>query len=363
MPGLIRQATENASQAIHHKTGRCKICSKSNSYMSNTRKAWLWIAGILAAAGTATTLLLMLVPRTPPISLRGAIIARSADPNKEVPIAGAEITAADGLPASDSKSAASGFFRITLPPRIRPGHRILLRFRHPGYEPLDLNVPAGNQLYVIRMSPIRPESHAQSHRLLGAISKSTIRVRYTVKAPTALDVGSQVKTLQVVNTGNVPCNGRRPCSPDGKWKAAIGSAVLDAGEGNVFRNVRVSCIAGPCPFTRIFPNGFSHGGRRIMVSARDWSDTATFLIEADVFHPMASDDVRVAYPFVVGRTLSFTVPASAEGVCLDADVNGEAIVFPLGPELILPWASCVASTPEGQTRIYRCELKPGYRFQ
>jgi hypothetical protein len=110
------------------------------------------------------------------------------------------------------------------------------------------------------------------------------------------------------NTGNVPCEGRPPCSPDGRWKAAIGSTSLDAGEGQEFQNARVSCIAGPCPFTRIESDGFSRGGRKISVSVRNWSDTATFLEEAEVVHTMLSDVIRQAYPSIFDRTMTFTLP-------------------------------------------------------
>jgi hypothetical protein len=329
--------------------------------MNTTRRVIIWIAVALALGGTAAALVLIYVARRAPITLKGAVIALNSDVDRQQPLTDVNIRVIDGFPASDCKTDSSGFFRITLPKWIMQGHRVMLQFRHPGYHPLDLPAAAGDELYVVRMMPDRPERLVQTHRPL--ISISNITIRYTVKATTSLNVGSQVRTFQVVNTGNVPCNGRDPCSPDGKWKAAIGSAILDAGEGDVFHNVRVSCIAGPCPFTKIESNGFSQGGRRITVSATDWSDTATFLVEADVFHPMASDDVRIAYPVVFGETLSFTVPPSAEGVSIEADVNGDAIVFPLGPDLLLPWASCVTPVNQAQTRIYRCELKPGYRFK
>ena len=52
----------------------------------------------------------------------------------------------------------------------------------------------------------------------------------------------------------------------------MGSASMDAGEGNEFRNARTSCIAGPCPFTKIEDEDFAQNGRTINVSARNWSD-------------------------------------------------------------------------------------------
>ena len=42
---------------------------------------------------------------------------------------------------------------------------------------------------------------------------------------------------------------------------------------------------------------------------------------------------------------------------------GRSIIFPLGPSLFLSWANCNGRVNPDQTRVYRCELKPGYRFQ
>jgi len=98
------------------------------------------------------------------------------------------------------------------------------------------------------------------------------------------------------------------------------------------------------------------------VAAIAWSDTATFLVEAEVVHPMQSDVVRNSYPVIFGDALNFTLPPAAEGVSIQAELNGETIVFPLGPALILSWADCNARINPDQTRVYRCELKPGYRW-
>ena len=184
-----------------------------------------------------------------------------------------------------------------------------------------------------------------------------------MKTTSELDVGSAVRTFQVTNTGNKPCEGRIPCSPDGKWKAAISATSLDASEGNQFRNARVSCIAGPCPFTRIEDEGLTDGGRVMHAVARDWSDTATFLVEAEVVHPMVSDLVRESYPVIFGQTMSFSLPALAEGPSIEAEVNGEAIVFPFGPDLYLSWAQCSLGTSKDQSKVYHCQLKPGCGFK
>src|SRR5439155_1337906 len=154
----------------------------------------------------------------------------------------------------------------------------------------------------------------------------------------------------------IACKGQHPCSPDGKWKAALGSASLDAGPGNELRDARASCIAGPCPFTEIESNHIPQGEQLISVTARNWSDTATFLLEAEVFHPMVSDIIHESYPVIFGEGLNFTLPSAAEGVNIQAEIDGQTVIFPLGPSLFLSWASCNSRVNPDQTRVYRCAL-------
>jgi hypothetical protein len=99
------------------------------------------------------------------------------------------------------------------------------------------------------------------------------------------------------------------------------------------------------------------------VAVRDWSDPATFLIEAEVVHPMTADIVRESFPAILGRTLNFTLPPEAEGVSIEAEVNGTHIVFPLGPDPCLSWAECNVNFEKDRTSTYRCELKPGFEFR
>ena len=73
---------------------------------------------------------------------------------------------------------------------------------------------------------------------------------------------SHQQNLRVVNAANVPCNGRWPCSPEGKWKGRLARATVEAPGGSVLSKARVSCIARPCPFTSIRSDRFSGGGRR-----------------------------------------------------------------------------------------------------
>jgi hypothetical protein len=317
---------------------------------------------VLVLAGLAvTTLVLWRLHKATPITLNGAVIRQDTDPNKELPIADVDVSAANGLAPAESKSDSSGAFHLTLRVGLRRGQPITLEFRHPDYQPLDLKEFIGDKLYIAHLVPIPHPVRVDSSRPPSIVAN--VMVRYSMKSTSAVNIGSAVKTFEVVNKSDVPCRNQHPCSPDGKWKASIASASLDAGEGNEFRNARASCIAGPCPFTRIETDNFSHGGRIISVSARDWSDTTTFLLEAEVVHPMVSDVVRDSYPVIFGQALNFTVPPTAEGVSIQAELNGTAIVFPLGPNLFLSWADCNARVNKDQTKVYRCELKPGYRFR
>jgi hypothetical protein len=318
------------------------------------------LAAVVATLAAILALLLVRSFKLQPMILQGAVIRRDAYPNKEQPIADVDVTVASGLASYAGRSDATGFFRVTLPRGIRAGEALTLTFRHPGYEPLQLSEAAGNSLYIARMVPVSPRaSHAEVHHPETLVAN--LSVRYAVKNTATAEVGSAVKAFHVINAGNVPCDQESPCSSDGRWKAAIGSGSLDAGEGNEFRNVRVSCIAGPCPFTRIEPSQISQSGRMVKASALNWSDTATFLIEAEVFHPWVADLVRTSYPIVFGRTLNFSLPAEAEGPSIEAEIGGERVVFPLGPSLCLSWANCALGV-EHEARTYRCELKPGYRF-
>jgi hypothetical protein len=318
-------------------------------------------AFVIAALVGGVAAVLVAVHRAQPITIKGAVLSQDADPQKQLPIADVQVTGTSGLAVSSSKSDSSGYFSLTLRRGLRRRQPVILRFRHPDYQPLDLNEFIGDKAYIARMTPIPHETQVTPDR--PEVGVSNVRVRYSVKATTEADVGSAVKTFQVVNAGNIPCKGHHPCSPDGKWKAALASASLDAGEGNEFRNARVSCIAGPCPFAKVEFEDLSRGGRNVNVSARNWSDTTTFLLEAEVVHPMVSDLVRISYPVIFGPALNFSLPNSAEGPSIEAEINGDSIVFPLGPDLFLSWADCHVRIDKDQARAYRCELKPGYRFR
>ncbi len=319
-----------------------------------------FLLGVLIAAAVASLLYVRHLRRAT-IQVAGAVITQNEDPRKELPIAGVEVTASDGVAVTRIKSDASGSFAFRFRKRLLRGRpTVKLTFKHPDYQPKEMTARVAGDITVAKLLPL-----ALPKRVDTGGAKQTIGnvvVRYSIKAANVLNVGSAVRSFEIENIGNVPCSGKPPCSPDGKWKAATGSASLDAGGGNEFRNARASCIAGPCPFTKIDTEDLTHPGRTLSVSALAWSDTATFLVEAEVVHPMVSDVVRNSYPVIFGDALNFTLPPAAEGVSLQAEVNGQSIVFPLGPALLLSWADCNARSNPDETRVYRCELKPGYRW-
>ncbi|HWG20638.1 MAG TPA: hypothetical protein VG225_08910 [Terracidiphilus sp.] len=337
----------------------------------NWRKFTLW-AAVGAVGVVAAIVIAVLVahshrwlPRT--VYFQGAVLRQDADPRKQLPISAVAITATDGVTILSTESDASGYFTFKFKENVWPRQILQVTFQKPQYKPFVLTVPLNysgsmKKLYVAELTPTAPQSQAVPGKKLSLVSN--IRIRYTVNTESDENIASAVRTFEVGNQGNVPCNRQAPCSPDGNWKATVGSITLDAGNGNEFRNARASCIAGPCPFTRIDSSGFAHDARVITASALDWSDTATFLLEAEVFRQSINSSVRESYPVIFGRTLNFVLPASQEGVSIEADLDGTPMVFPLGPDLYLSWATCNArgSRDSASSTVYRCELNPGYRF-
>lgn len=333
--------------------------------MSEEKKpAWLLVILVTLGIALAVALIAALVRYEKPVVLRGAVVKQDTDPRKQSPITDVDVNVRVGDGASVAASARSdfsGYFRLSLPRSIRRGRAITLEFRHADYVPLDMKEIVGNQLYIAHLQPLQHLIELPPEQAI--IKISNVFVRYTTETTTSVNVGTGVRTFEVVNKSNVPCNRRPPCSPDGRWKAATASVSLDAGPGNVYQDARLLCIAGPCPFTKIESDEFSAGGPVISASVLGWSDTTTFLLQAEVFREEIGDTVRESYPVIFGDSLNFTLPASAEGPSFEAEINGTNTVFPLGPTPILSWADCNVRVGKDQSKFYRCELKPGYQFR
>jgi hypothetical protein len=331
--------------------------------MLDRRKAGR-LAAVVAALGmilAATVGLAVSHYNQKPLSLKGAVVKQDSDPMKESPITDVEISEASGLATSGAKSNFTGYFTIPLRSGVAANQSVTLQFRHPDYQPLDLTEQVDDRLSIVHLVPIHKETERPANRPV--IPIANILIRYSTVTTTQENIGTEARTFEIPNTGNVPCNNSTPCSPDSKWKAAIAAESLDAGEGSVFRTARVSCIAGPCPFTRVDLDGFSQGGRHIKVAVRNWSDTTTFLLQAEVYRPQINNIVRTAYPVILGTSLNFTLPPLADGPSIQAEINGENIIFPLGPKPFLSWALCNVSVDKNQAKIYRCDLKSEYGFR
>lgn len=331
------------------------------------------VFGLIAVVATTAAIILSFPRawrwRPGMFTIQGAVIRADKDTRRQLPIPGVTVTVWDGISSSMTQSDSNGYYKITFRERVWPSEQVTLSFRSPEYKSRDMQLLVGpnnkpNQLFVAALDPVNAEVAAPSQPNKPATAVSNIRIRYTVNTAVQRNVGTAVRTFEIENKANVPCQEHYPCSPDGLWKAATASTTLDAGANNVFRNVRASCFAGPCPFTRIDTGGFSQGGRTITASALAWSDSATFLVEAEVFHNLNESSVRESYPVIFGRVMHFTLPAEQEGLCIEAEINGAAMVFPLGPDLYTSWATCQARAGTGgqSSTTFQCELKPGYRF-
>jgi len=323
-----------------------------------TRRIAIWVA-VAVTIGVVAAILIVRARRAS-VTLTGVVLRQDPDPRKQLPIPNVKITATEGARNAEGESDASGSFHLRLPHEGWRESPATLTFRRSGYQPLEINPSLNGEIYVIRLTPIEAPVVPAARP---AILVKDVRVRYAERATTPVEVGSAAQTFTVANTGDVPCEGKAPCSPDGKWKASRGVFTVDAGDQQQFENARVSCIAGPCPFTRIESGATLHPGRKITVSILNWSDTATFLVEAEVTRSMPSDAIRQAYPAIYGRAMSFTLPATAEGPSVEADLGGVDLVFPLGPDILLSWADCSLQVGADQTKLYSCELKPGYEFR
>lgn len=329
------------------------------------KRTLIWTAILIAVFAAIVASVLRFYKLKPRLAtIQGAVIRGDQDTFKQEPVAGVLITASRGAVSTSTRSDAAGYFRIEFPEIIWPGETVTLDFERSGFHPLQLEMHINfrsttHPLIVAELRPIASAAALPSGGKQAVVSN--IRVRYGVNTPAEESVGSAARTFQVVNQGNVPCGDQGPCSPDGEWRAATKTVTLDAGLGNEYRDVRASCIAGPCPFTSIKTKA---EGRIVEATATAWSNTATFLLEAEVFHTSIDSSIRVSYPVIFDRNLSFTLPSTEEGVTIEADVNGTPIVFPVGPDVYLNWAICTVRTNPGSqnSSVYQCELRPGYRF-
>jgi hypothetical protein len=322
---------------------------------------------VAVAVGIAVRVARRGVPRIhPAITLEGSVLNQDADPSKRTPIPGVTVTATRGETELVRQTDPTGYFAVSFNSGIESGKDLTLTFEKTGYKTVQIT-PAhpGDQLYIVQMEPMAPPRPVRAQREQPPAKLTSIkdvRVRYSFKNESTISVSAVAKEFMAPNKGNIPCGNLKPCSPDGKWKATVTILPIDTDPGNEFRNVRVSCIAGPCHFLRIDPPSIENGGAKLKISVLNWSDTAAFLVEADVVRRMVTNVVRQSYPFILSNTMNFALPPTSEAVSIEANVDGKLIIFPLPPTLDLSWADCNVDTTAGGDKTYRCQLKAGYQF-
>ena len=330
--------------------------------MTARQKTAIWSGGALSLAIIALAAIFIIRQTRPSAAtvLTGVVLVDDQDPQKQSPIGFATVKATVGETSVSTRGDASGLFTLKLPHLFRRNVPIVLKVESTGYRARDFVVPNPNEIQVLHLVSSSPAALRPVAQPV-LISKS-VRVRYSEQTSITTVEGSIVKIFQVANKGNIPCDMHQPCSPDGKWKASIGSTTLE-GQGGDFRNLRISCIAGPCPFTRVESQTPTDNGRHLKISVLNWSETTTFLVEAEVMQTHRVEVIRDAYVAVFGSSMNFSLPATAQGATIQAEVGGHEINYPLGPELILSWAVCSVKLSTDGTKQFHCDLKPEYRFK
>ena len=188
------------------------------SLKRGSRKSRLAILIVALAVLAGVAILVWLSARGRPITLHGVVLKQDADPRKEAPIAGAAISAAnaDGSIVASGESDSSGGFQLVLSRGFKMGQPLALSFRHSDYQPLKLNETIADKIYIVRMEPTIASGSAQSNP--NATRISNLLLRYTVKSTTDANIGSLVRTFEVVNPtcGQRSRNGRRALLA--RWK-------------------------------------------------------------------------------------------------------------------------------------------------
>src|SRR6266850_1082993 len=117
--------------------------------MTDKRKVADWI-GI----GLAILVIAWLIFRPKELTvLTGAVLQLDPAPGRQLPIANAEITLADGLSLGAAMSDPTGLFHLRLRPGVRIGQMVTLHLNHPDYRPMAIAEYVQDRLYVVRMVP------------------------------------------------------------------------------------------------------------------------------------------------------------------------------------------------------------------
>src|ERR1035437_2395695 len=104
----------------------------------NWKRLAVWASVVIVGAAIVTALVVRSHRWRPrAVSIQGAVIRRDQDTRKELPISDVVVTASDGIVTTSTQSDASGYFNLKFRANVWPAKQLSLRFRGPGYEPLD----------------------------------------------------------------------------------------------------------------------------------------------------------------------------------------------------------------------------------
>jgi hypothetical protein len=81
----------------------------------------------------------------------------------------------------------------------------------------------------------------------------------------------------------IDCDHRSPCSPDGKWWAAITPLVITAAADQEVRNPVVSCRGSTCGFLEIMSTAVAADGHSATAQVKTWSNSVTLTYTAEIW--------------------------------------------------------------------------------
>ena len=177
------------------------------------KRAVIWGAAVLVIAIALILIIRKRLQKSGAV-IQGAVLMQDADPRRQLPIPGVDVTAEVGDLTVQNKSDASGLFRLTVPRALWRTESADLRFRHPSYQPVYITQPLTDQIYVIRMVAVAAKAVPQSSAPQATIKD--VRVRYATTATTPINVGSIAKTFaQAVDwacsASSSSASASRPC--------------------------------------------------------------------------------------------------------------------------------------------------------
>ena len=125
-------------------------------------------------------------------------------------------------------------------------------------------------------------------------------------------------------------------------------------------------LASPdrAPSQRSNWRSFRRDGRHFNVSVRDWSDTTTFLLEAEVVRRMTGDTLRRILSSNFRTRCELQPARGGAGTRASKRKSMEkALFFPLDQISSYDGPIATVGVDRDQSETYRCKLKPGYQFR